>query len=336
LVCCAADRAQDADRLLKSARSIETVDGNLRRAIAQYRKVIQTGVRKASAEALLGIADCHRKLGDAEAKKFYEQILREYADQTDTAAVARARLGIGADRDASGIVAREVWSGPGVDILGSVSPDGRHLSFTDWESGDLAVRDLTTGQNRRLTTKGSWTVSGEFAEESIFSHDGKHIIYSWYRKDIRWDIRRIAVAGPAAVPQVLYESKNVDWIAPYHCTSNGRFVAVQFHERDSVTQIGLIDTQDNSLRVLKRVSLPQSERMFFSPDDRYLAFDLPASEDSDQRDVYVMSIDGSREFRAVAGKSMDVVMGWTPDGSHLLFGSDRSGAMSLWAQRVRD
>ena len=34
---------------------------------------------------------------------------------------------------------------------GAVSLDGRYLSFTDWSTGDLAVKDLESGQRRQLT-----------------------------------------------------------------------------------------------------------------------------------------------------------------------------------------
>jgi Tol biopolymer transport system component len=39
---------------------------------------------------------------------------------------------------------------------------------------------------------------------------------------------------------------------------------------------------------------------------------------------------------AVAHPSNDIVIGWTPDGAHLLFASDRGGAMGLWGQAFRD
>ena len=38
-----------------------------------------------------------------------------------------------------------------VDNTGSVSSDGRSLTYTDWTTGNLAVRDLATGEKRQLT-----------------------------------------------------------------------------------------------------------------------------------------------------------------------------------------
>ena len=34
-------------------------------------------------------------------------------------------------QESGGMVARQVWAGPGVDILGAPSPDGRYLTFVD-------------------------------------------------------------------------------------------------------------------------------------------------------------------------------------------------------------
>ncbi len=59
---------------------------------------------------------------------------------------------------------RLVWSGSDVDLSGTPSPDGRHMAFVDWSTGDVAVRDLVAGTSRRLTDQGSWAESDAFAE----------------------------------------------------------------------------------------------------------------------------------------------------------------------------
>jgi hypothetical protein len=49
-------------------------------------------------------------------------------------------------------VTRRLWSGRDVDSLGSPSPDGKLLSHVDWSTGNLAVRELATGQSRAVAT----------------------------------------------------------------------------------------------------------------------------------------------------------------------------------------
>jgi Tol biopolymer transport system component len=74
--------------------------------------------------------------------------------------------------------------------------------------------------------------------------------------------------------------------------------------------------------------------MFFSPDSKYLAYDLPASDTALERDVFVIAVDGSQDAPAVVHPAKDVVAGWSPDGSQLLFTSDRASATGLWALPV--
>lgn len=74
--------------------------------------------------------------------------------------------------------------------------------------------------------------------------------------------------------------------------------------------------------------------MFFSPDGKYLAYDLRVGDSSQQRDVFVLAVDGSRETPVVVHPATDIVVGWSPDNSRLLFSSDRSGAVGLWSLAI--
>jgi Tol biopolymer transport system component len=50
----------------------------------------------------------------------------------------------------------------------------------------------------------------------------------------------------------------------------------------------------------------------------------------------LLAADGSREIRLIEHPADDQLLGWTPDGNHILFASDRSGTMSAWMIRVAD
>src|SRR5712691_3254749 len=82
------------ESMLGAALHQEEVQGDLKGAIAAYQKVVATpGVsRKTTAEALVRMGQCYEKLGDSESRKAYERVLREYADQKESAALARGRL----------------------------------------------------------------------------------------------------------------------------------------------------------------------------------------------------------------------------------------------------
>jgi len=153
----AAQNAESAETLLQIGTKREVVDGDLAGAVEIYKKAITAakGNKAVAASALVRLADVYRKMGNPEAQKTYERILRDYADQKDAVATAKARLAATAPKN-TGVATRQVWTGPKVNAYGAVSPDGRYLSFTDWDTGDLAIHDFVTGQDRRLTDKGSF------------------------------------------------------------------------------------------------------------------------------------------------------------------------------------
>ena len=96
----------------------------------------------------------------------------------------------------------------------------------------------------------------------------------------------------------------------------------------------LVNVTDGTLRVLKSVDWRGANRIVFSPDDRYIAYDVAPGDSDAERHVYVMAIDGSSATAVIADQSRNVVMAWAPDGSQVLFASDRSGEMALWGQAV--
>ena len=169
--------AQSGYQLFQQALSKEQAEGKLNDAIVIYQRIVKefAGDRALAAKALLRLGEAYQKLGDKQAQAAFERVVRDYGDQKDAAALARAHLGT------TGSVARvkgdrSVWSSPNADGFGTISPDGRFLTYTDWSTGSLALRDLTAGTDLRLT-------SGTYAEGqtqfSAISKDGKQLAYEW-------------------------------------------------------------------------------------------------------------------------------------------------------------
>ncbi|MBL8294950.1 MAG: PD40 domain-containing protein [Bryobacterales bacterium] len=328
--------ADNGYNLFQRGLAKERADADPRAAIRIYEQVLQDKSvdRKLAAQALLRMAECHQKLGDAEARKIYERLLREYPDQTEAATTARARLGAAA-LDTSGIVTRQVWKGRQVAIYAAVSPDGQAISYVDQTTGNLDIHDLAAKQHRRLTVKTSWETSSEYAEESTFSPDGRQVAYAWFNGEGRYDLR-IAQANASASgsSKVLYSNPEVIWLAPKDWSTDGKWIAALLERSDGSFQIGLVDAAGGSLRVLKSVDWDSMSAMRFSKDSKLLAFDQPAREGSPDHDVFVLAVDGSSEFRAVEHPADDRVVGWTPDGSSLLFTSDRTGTPGIYSVAV--
>ncbi len=320
---------------LQAAIRKETVEGELKSAIEQYEKIAESSDRAIAAKALIRMAGCYEKLGETESRTIYERVLRDYSDQEDQAAVARAWL------DSTNPAVRlkgdrVVWAGAEVFGWGTVSPDGRFFSDTDWNtSGALMLYDLVSRTERSLTE--GWDGPGN-AMSSAFSPDGKQIAYGWKNSEPRRCEIRIVNIGEPGLPKVRLIHKNEDsrFLSVTDWSSDGKWLAVRLQRRDNTGQIAVFGLQDGSLRVLKSVDWRGPAKIFFSPDARYVAYDLPASDEESQRDVFVMAVDGSRETRAVEHPAHDRLMGWSTDGRQLLFASDRTGSMGLWAVPASD
>ena len=279
--------------------------------------------------AMVHMAECYQKMGDAQGRKLYEQVLRDYADQKEAAKLARTHLANGNSGTPTKTL---IWKGDKVTTEGAISQDGRYISFVDWSNGNLMLHEVANGENRLIadaknSKTGGWTA---FAEESTISRDGKLVAFSWWLdKDNRIELR-IANLNGDPNPRRLYGDASVNWLEPRDWSPDGKWIAVALTLKDRTNRIGLMSAADGSLRILRTGHWDADPRMFFSPDGKYLGYDVPQSENSRARDVFVSAVDGSGEIPVVAHRSDDFMMGWSPDGRLLMFGSDRSGSFALY------
>ena len=228
----------------------------------------------------------------------------------------------------------QVWTGREVSSTGSVSPDGRYLSFQDNTTGDLSVRDLETGENRRLTKKeDSWS-----AYSSTFSPDGSTIAFSWNVRADTWELRTLpADAKDGEVSATVLYSSPQDGARYLHVAGwspDGERILVYLTQREGTSQIAMVSVSDGRLHVLRSLewSFPNLK---LSPDGLFVGYDRPTGEDR-RRDIFVLAADGTREAAVVPHPANDIIVGWTPDGGGLLFASDRSGTMGIWSLPLAD
>lgn len=324
----------EAERQLQKAILLETVDGNLQGAIDQYKKIVaQDGNNRATAaKALLRLAGCYEKLGQTEAEKTYRRLISEYADQAAEVVVARTRLAAltRAPATQSGIVVRQVWSGPEVDFSGRPSPDGRYLSYRHL-TGNLAIRELATGETRQITKDSSlWTAEG-WAGWSLFSPDGRQVVYEWGKWD-SW-LRLSFVDGSQT--RVLLPAKRDWWVVPCDWSSDGRSILVHYYPASGrePSQIAVVAVADGTSRVVKTLDAGQpvrSRNLWFSPDGQYIVHDVLPARDRNNRDIAVVSVDGTLDSPLIEDPSDDYVLGWSPTGRSVVFASNRSGAYGIW------
>ncbi|MCX6559381.1 MAG: tetratricopeptide repeat protein [Candidatus Aminicenantes bacterium] len=327
---------------LQSAINKEVVEGDLKGAIELYRKIAaQPGTGRATvATALLRMGQCYEKLGDTdtrEARSAYEQLVRQYADQSEQAQAARSRLAVlaGTSSRTAGaeMTIRRVWSGPGSGRAGSESPsrDGRYLSMMDPDSGDLALWEAASGRMRRLTSKGNWSTS-EMALDTTWSPDGKKIAYAWMTKDAGLELRIIGIDG--SEPRILGPVWPLDW------SPDGRSIlAVVPKDGSKPERLALVSVADGSLTTLGSAEEPISSSSWdagYSADGKFIVYDNRPKDGSPERDIFIYSIDGKQAFPLVKHSADDQLLGWVPGTNTVLFASNRTGTQDAWALTVAD
>lgn len=240
---------------------------------------------------------------------------------------------IGTAAQGNDIVARRVWAGSDVDFMGKVSPDGRYISFVDWETGDLAIRELRSGRKRRLTAKGSWSESAEVAQFSGFSPNGNQVAYAW--TDVNSGQTDLRITGRnGGQPRVLHRSEDVVRIGPIDWSSDGRQLVTVFTRRDRTNQIVLVSIADGSTRVVKNFD-GRSVAAAFSPDGRSLTYTTPSNQAAiDRNEIFRIATDGTGDAPLVMHPANDLAIGWSSDGTRLFFVSDRTGTNGIWTIRV--
>jgi Tol biopolymer transport system component len=233
---------------------------------------------------------------------------------------------------ASHVTVRRICEGPPGMILGGPSPDGRFLSCVDPETGDLAALELETARHRRLTRKTAG--SGEFAYFSVVSPDSRRVACAWFNEAKFYDLRVVDVDG--GEPRVLYRNEEAGFVQPSAWTPDGKHILTLFFRKDNTSQIALVSAADGSVRILKSLPWVYPKKMDFSPDGRFIVYDNFGKGGSQERDIYLLAADGSRESTLVEHPANDLFPVYAPDGRRVLFASDRNGTMDLWMVAVED
>jgi len=229
---------------------------------------------------------------------------------------------------------RLLWSSAGIGFWGSPSPDGRFLTYVDWKTGDLAIRDLATGQNRRITNQGGFPRTSEFALTSVISPDGKQVVYAWSDKEGCRDLRLANLDGSGS--RVLYRHDQIESVQPRGWSRDGKQILAWLQRKDKINQMAMISVVDGSARMVKTLDSRQGGRPSLSPDGRYIACGFSPKDGPGQSDIYVLAADASWEIPLVQHPAQDVVAGWAPDGRSILFLSDRTGTWDAWLLPVAD
>jgi Tol biopolymer transport system component len=349
-----ASAATSPDALLGQALHEEDVEGRLQNAIAIYQRVLKApGVTRAQAgRAQFRVGVCYERLGLGEARKAYEAVVADYADQAALAADARRRLASlgrssGPPRPA-GLTFRKVYVGEQAETP-QVSPDGKYLTLVSPDTGDIVVQDLVTGTKRQVTHEGDPSRQGAY--EAAVSPDGKQIAYVmevWGgASDTSQSSCELRVTGfDGSNAHVLYTKKGGYIDLPGWSPDGKRLLVVLSQSENGSlvpAQVGWVAVADGSVRVIKtlprRTQIPSTFRypsLSVSSDGRWIAYSMLPGEESQEHDLFLMSADGSWDAPLLRHAADDRDPVWTPDGSRILFVSDRAGTTGIWSMAMAD
>lgn len=216
----------------------------------------------------------------------------------------------------------------GVWLFSNPSDDGRYAAGMITETGDGAVVDLSTGETHPL---GIGTYDEGYASLGTLSPDGQWVAIDWHQ----------GLAGTLVLARadgherrVLVDS--VEDVYPYQWSRDGAYVLTLLTEHDGTSTIALVAAADGALRRLRSLGPGATpDRMSLSPDGRYIVYDIPEPASPRNRDIVILDAHTGMERPLVSAPGEDGSPLWTPDGSAVLFLSDRNRTTSAWLLDVK-
>lgn len=208
------------------------------------------------------------------------------------------------------------------------SPDGSSFAGLDPQSGRLSIARLGGGVRAVPTGGGYWP-----GDAPRFSRDGRRVAFNWYPEDgtgATLDIRIVPVEGGA--PRTVHHAS---YSYPADFSPDGAWLAVVDFDDDATVRIRLAPLQGGEPLLVRALDWRAPNAVRFSPDGRFLAYDVPTGDESLERDIAVYDLVNGGERRILDDPANDLLLGWSPTGE-LYFQSERAGLPAAWRVRMTD
>src|SRR5581483_2503820 len=314
--------AADTAREQKLQQAIDLMEskGDLAKAIPIFEDVARSSDRALAARALLHLGQAQERQGADKARATYDRIVKEFRNQTETVAAAQQRLAaLGGSRGSSVVRNRMLCETCG-DSEADFSPDGRLMVFTDWDNNDLAIRNISSGQVRRLFTRPAELKDDSYPETPVFSPDLKQVAYLWWENDHAE--LRIMPTEPGARSRTLLNTREIDYYTLAGWFPDGKSILVVLERPDKTSELSRVSISGGTITKLKSLGWRRFSRARMTSDGKYIVYSASATNpkeplrggapDPSGQHIWVLAADGSSEAEIVktSGVNRDPV--WTP------------------------
>ena len=224
------------------------------------------------------------------------------------------------------------------DIQPATSPNGKYIAFASDRNGNYDIYVTSAWSNGPL-----WQVTSSKAEEASpsWSYDGTKLAYSAKNFSGEWELWTLDLStqartnlGPGMCPK-------------WHPSSNVITFQRPYNKEGLSCSIYTIDADGHNLKLIVRGERWAAIQPAWSPDGKRLAFAV-ASKSNWRKwwekteplvkadDIYVVSIDGSKELRITenSGSNWSPTWGIKNGIERLYFTSDRDNHMNIWSVRM--
>lgn len=199
-------------------------------------------------------------------------------------------------------------------------PTGRYIAYAAMadDGTHIVVRDLVTGQARRIPDQGGTNIT------PAFSPDGSTLVFS--AGDDGTDLHAVTPFGNEA-PRRVTVGRGSPTSSPTF-SPDGRKIAY-VSGRLGHPEVYITDADGTNAELLTASTSdeqPYRASPDWSPDGRNVAF---TSQEGPNLQVMMINV-RDRRIRQLTGDARNEDPSWAPDARHVVFTSTRSGAKQLW------
>jgi len=326
---------QSGQSLFQQALTKERAEADPAGAIRIYERVVKEfgKDRKLAAEALFRIGECHQALGDTEARRAFERLVREFSDQTEVVSRARTKLAAltTAEREPKFTRIRVPTKLPNSDATAPLSPDGRQLAYV--AGGGVWLLPVhgpsdpdIAGAPRRITEPvRAW----EACQDIVWSQDGNWLALNIVERSTDGNDRRSFYLVRAATG----ESRRLSLDGPQGSTTlhdpclslspDGNWLAyTNWQEINGPRSVCLVSTSGG---IPRQLSQQVAAEPSFSPNGKRIAYLVLAGVGERPRprgrEVWVVPVAGGAPALLYRLEGPGILRGptWSPDGKIIAF-----------------